>query len=193
MSSARNGGRPSGRTAMIEAAERVARRDGPGAVTVEAVIREAGVSRGGLMYHFPSKLDLIRALVEQDVRHLRTALIGDDEPSGATPPNTPAERLRVYLDACAPEPGERDYAALVAALAEDPGAASAWVELQRELDQLDIEQSEPGDVATIVARLALDGLWLSNLIDPDRFTPEQMDRIVTTIWPGPDTTGKSTS
>ncbi|TMZ54700.1 TetR/AcrR family transcriptional regulator, partial [Klebsiella pneumoniae] len=67
MSSARNGGRPSGRTSMIEAAERVARRDGPGAVTVEAVIREAGVSRGGLMYHFPSKLDLIRALVEQDV------------------------------------------------------------------------------------------------------------------------------
>src|SRR5690606_9822070 len=57
MSSARNGGRPSGRTSMIEAAERVARRDGPGAVTVEAVIREAGVSRGGLMYHFPSKLD----------------------------------------------------------------------------------------------------------------------------------------
>ena len=173
---------------MIDAAERVARRDGPGAVTVEAVIREAGISRGGLMYHFPSKLDLIRALVERDVEYLRTALIGGDEPSGATPPGTPDERLRVYVDECAPEPGERDYAALIAALAEDPRVAAPWVELQRELDQLDIDQSEPGDVAAIVARLALDGLWVSNLIDPDRFTSEQMDHIVAAMWPGSTTT-----
>lgn len=183
----RTGGRPSGRAAMIEAAERVARRDGPGAVTVDAVVKEAGISRGGLLYHFPSKLDLIRALLDQDVQHLRWLLIGDVEPTDRddaqrTAANTPAERLRLYVDECSAAPGQRDYAALAAALAEDPSVAEPWATLQRDLDQLDTEQSGPGDVRTIVARLALDGLWLSNLVDPDRFTPEQMDRILGTIW-----------
>ncbi|PSL02787.1 TetR family transcriptional regulator [Haloactinopolyspora alba] len=167
---------------MIEAAGRVARRDGPGAVTVDAVVREAGVSRGGLMYHFPSKLDLIRALLDEDVDHLRSLLLGDDTHDA---PATPADRLQVYLDECSATPGEHDYAALVAALAEDPGVSASWAELQRELDRIDTAQSEPGDVRAVVARLALDGLWLSNLVDPDRFDTDQLERILAAVWPAP--------
>ncbi len=180
--SERSGGRPSSRPAILEAAERIARRDGPGAVTVDAVVREAGISRGGFLYHFPTKLDLIRALVDSDIRHFTSALVGTDESTEARP-GTPSDRLRVYIESCAAQPGQRDYAALIVAMAEDPDTAQSWVDLQRHLDQLDVDQTTDGDVQPIVARLALDGLWLSNLVDPDRFTAEQVDRIIAALWP----------
>src|SRR5436190_7279253 len=54
---------------LLNAAEQVAIRDGVQNLTLEAVAREAGVSKGGLLYHFPSKSLLITAIVERLVSH----------------------------------------------------------------------------------------------------------------------------
>lgn len=52
------------RDRICEAAIRAASRDGLLAMTLENVAREAGVSKGGVMYHFPSKEDLTTGLIE---------------------------------------------------------------------------------------------------------------------------------
>ena len=39
-------------------------RDGVSAMTLEAVAREAGLSKGGLLYHFASKDELIAAMLQ---------------------------------------------------------------------------------------------------------------------------------
>ena len=39
------------------------RRDGPQALTLDAVAAEAGVSKGGLLYHFASKRELLDAML----------------------------------------------------------------------------------------------------------------------------------
>ena len=57
--------RPSARERLLDAAVAVVRRDGAQALTLDAVAAEAGVSKGGLLYHFRSKRDLLDALVER--------------------------------------------------------------------------------------------------------------------------------
>lgn len=52
------------RDKICEAAIRVAGRDGLMAMTMDNVAKEAGVSKGGVMYHFPSKDDLVKGLME---------------------------------------------------------------------------------------------------------------------------------
>ena len=52
-------------TQLLDAAIDVIRRDGARALTLDAVAAEAGVSKGGLLYHFASKRALIDGLLER--------------------------------------------------------------------------------------------------------------------------------
>jgi AcrR family transcriptional regulator len=51
------------RNDVLEAASQVLDRHGAKHLTIEAVAREAGVSKGGVLYHFRTKAELIRAVV----------------------------------------------------------------------------------------------------------------------------------
>src|SRR5436190_23026109 len=77
------------RDRLLNAAEQVAIHDGVGSLTLEAVAREAGVSKGGLLYHFPSKSDLIIAIVERlgtrcESEHARALETDSKEPGAFT-------------------------------------------------------------------------------------------------------------
>lgn len=52
------------RDRILEAAIRTASRDGLLAMTLDNVAKEAGVSKGGVMYHFPAKDELVRGMLE---------------------------------------------------------------------------------------------------------------------------------
>src|SRR2546421_1237971 len=70
---------------LLNAAEEVVVRDGVGNLTLEAVAKQANVSKGGLLYHFPSKSDLVIAIVEKLARHCESkqASADDDHEAGA--------------------------------------------------------------------------------------------------------------
>lgn len=173
-------GRPSNRAQVLAAATKVALRDGPGAVTIDAVVSEAGMSRGGVLYHFPSKDALLQALVDQDIDRVRdmTGLDGNQSTDRSS-----SERIRAYYQACLAWPPEHGHVALAVALAENPSLLRSWAELQRELDVADGKDGAGDGLASLVARLALDGLWFSDLVDPERFTTEQRERLVAAIVP----------
>jgi len=184
---AKRRGRPSNRDQVLQAAMTVALRDGPGAVTIDAVVTECGMSRGGVLYHFPSKDALLQALVNQDLEAVRD-LTGLDSGEVATRSNE--ERTRAYYDACTSWPPERGHVALAVALATNPALLGPWAQVQRDLDAADAadaaDAGKAGDAGAdemraLVARLALDGLWFSDLIDSDRFTPDQRERVVQAI------------
>lgn len=59
---------PRARQATLEAARRIVRSRGAAHLTYEELARESGVTRGGILYHFPSKDDLLRALLEADLK-----------------------------------------------------------------------------------------------------------------------------
>jgi AcrR family transcriptional regulator len=54
--------RPSNRDRILDAAVRVIQREGVTAVTFDSVAAEAELTRGGIMYHFPSRDDLLVAI-----------------------------------------------------------------------------------------------------------------------------------
>ena len=51
------------REAIMDAAESVVVKSGAAHMSLDTVARKAGVSKGGLMYHFPTKVDLLKAMV----------------------------------------------------------------------------------------------------------------------------------
>jgi AcrR family transcriptional regulator len=67
------------RRALVEAARTVLERDGPQALSLRAVAREAGVSPAAPYHHFKDKSDLLSALAEEGFSALGDALRVDSE------------------------------------------------------------------------------------------------------------------
>lgn len=68
---------PSGagtRARILAAAAELAKEKGAAHISIEAIAHRAGISKGGLLYHFPKKDALIRALVEQHLAGIDAAL-----------------------------------------------------------------------------------------------------------------------
>lgn len=75
---------PAAREAVLDAFERLIIADGERAATLDATARAAGVSKGGLLYHFGSKQALVTGLVERLLRLVDDDLARiDDAPDGA--------------------------------------------------------------------------------------------------------------
>jgi AcrR family transcriptional regulator len=93
--------RTSGRTSedtrrlLLDAATRVIRDQGVGA-TLEEIARAAGVSKGGLVYHYASKEALLVALTQEQLEDFRTAV----ESQLAEPEGTPGRLTRAYVRTC---------------------------------------------------------------------------------------------
>jgi AcrR family transcriptional regulator len=76
----------SSRERILAAAVQVAIGDGVSAMTLDAVAREAGVSKGGLLYHFGSKDELIAAMLENHAARIQQTIearmAADENPRG---------------------------------------------------------------------------------------------------------------
>ena len=137
------------RARLLDAAAAVSRRDGPQSLTLDAVAAQAGVSKGGLLYHFKSKRELLDALVGRWLDEFQDDI--DAAEGGFV-----AGYVRASDGAKAEESG------LLAALVADP-AVLAMVR-DRYATWQDRVVTEGGDpVEATVARLAADGLWLADL------------------------------
>lgn len=168
--------RPSSKDRLLDAAAEVLLTDGAEALTLEAVARRAGVSKGGLFYHFPTKQALVAAMIDRLVGAFDRALEGAGE--------RPGDFLRAYVAATIPEhpdpqeggPIDRITAALLAGVLVDPGGLAplreryaAW---QRRLAGDGVDPA----IATVV-RLAADGWWAARLLglaEPGRGLHEQV-------------------
>jgi AcrR family transcriptional regulator len=56
------------REIILKAAESLVQKQGAGNLTYDNLVKESGVTRGGITYHFPTKDDLLRALLERDMQ-----------------------------------------------------------------------------------------------------------------------------
>ena len=148
------------RARLLDAAAGVMRRGGPRALTLEAVAAEAGVSKGGLLYHFASKPALLEALFERWLVAFEATI--EAEPSG-----TPGSFTRAYVTASdiveRPAASAAVEMGLFSALVTDPArldqARARYAAWQQ---RLGADGIDPADAT--VARLAADGLWLADLL-----------------------------
>ncbi|ALK32573.1 TetR/AcrR family transcriptional regulator [Burkholderia plantarii] len=165
------------RSELLRAAADIATEHGVQAITLDAVAERAGVSKGGLQYHFRSKQALFDALFAQTLERfeaqMKTSIAADPHPGGAN--------ARAYLHAAmneaTPAASTNLLRVLVSSMMTDPDARERWAAPMRELsrpDPLPLEQA----ATLMICRLAADGLWISELLGYQNLSPALRDEIV---------------
>ena len=162
------------RDAVLNAAEIVIDRDGVGAFTLDAVAKESGVSKGGLLHHYPSKDALLLALVTRMSDQWRS----DYEAAIASVTPGPARVARGLLNACIADAEgwndqmRRSGKVMVAAMVANPLNVKPAREAHENLMKLATADGGPAWASEAIV-FAMHGLWFSwlfGLIDasPDR-------------------------
>ena len=151
----------SARDKILDAAERVILRDGPRGVSVDAVLAESGVSKGGFFHHFPTKAALLGGLLER----LSRAVAATAATSMRGAAGLLGRSLRAQIaGAFDLPPAERERTrtlvlALIAGVLESPEVAAQARKANR--DALKIASGEGVDRgAALCVQLALDGYIL---------------------------------
>lgn len=168
--------RPSNRTPILEAAVRVAEAKGISGVTMEAVAEQAGLTKGGLMYHFASKEALLIGIQE----HLAALWERDLEAAAGKPAQeaTTHERLVAYVRVSA-RAATRAELIMQIESTNDPTLNEPWsAVLGRWRPALDPNPTDEAALRTYIAVLAADGLWTADTLGIDTIDEQTRARIV---------------
>jgi len=140
-------------------------------LTLDAVAERAGLSKGGLLYNFPTKESLLKAMlskllsrVDMDCAEEKARMAGSGEV---------AADLKAFVRAAFREADDRQQvsAALLAAGASDPGLLAPVKEWHaRRFREFGEGKRHP--LRVLVLLLALDGLWLNELLQTSGFGSE---------------------
>jgi Transcriptional regulator len=162
---------------ILSAASNVVKTLGAEKLTLDAVAKEAGVSKGGLLHHFPNKQALIHAMAKESSRQFVADLNAKVENS----PSDGGRWTRAYLEAtcedAANEHSKELSTALIASLYSNPDilaklrtSYSGW--------QKNIENDGIDPVAATIVRLAVDGLWLAEIFGLGNLDPELRNQVI---------------
>ncbi len=167
--------RPSNRTAIIEAAHRVAERQGGADFSYETTASEAGLTKAGVLYHFPSREDLVLAVVEYVARSWEDAML--EALGRPLAEATPAQRIRAYVEVAAGDDVSRaDFAVYADALCR-PEHVGPWNEVFSRW--FDLDECTPAQRARLTtARFAADGLWVAKATGAMPPAPDDYARLV---------------
>ncbi len=149
--------RPSNRDSILDAAVRVVNRDGVTAITFETVAAEAGVTRGGMLYHFASREALILAINQHLAQQWEAQL---QRLAGRAPDTmTAVERQQVYVQASV-HAATRAELLFLLEFSQQPEFREPW---NRIVDAWTVPEPQGANEAQALShflvRLAADGLW----------------------------------
>jgi AcrR family transcriptional regulator len=146
------------RIRILDAANRVIQKKGANALTLDAVARQAGVSKGGLLYHFPNKDSLIVGMVERLIAKFDSVIKAESSKQDS-------DWLTAYIRASFKADPERDRTsrALFAAIGNNPGLLGPLQKKFKEWQGKSEASAGSAETGTII-RLALDGMWICDLL-----------------------------
>jgi AcrR family transcriptional regulator len=188
------------REQLIDAALSVILKHGYGGVSIEAIAREAGVTRPVVYDHFPNLTRLLQALVEREERISleQLALVVPDDPGDRDPVELLAGSVKRFLDAVASRPAT--WRIILLPLEGTPAIVRDHVEFNRGriLERIErlvrwaITRRElPSDLDVELTARAIRDLGEEAgrmvLTDPERYPPPRYERFVQTVmalvWP----------
>lgn len=154
---------------ILNAVEAVIAETGSARMSLDAVAHAAGVSKGGLLYNFPSKQLLIKALIDRHVSVFYSIIqekikrVKDKK-----------DFLEIVLDylLTRDEYRRRLAKAILTACLSDPGLLEPFVKIRqdmiREMKGVGINEGKANSILC-----ALDGIILRELLQPGLFTPQE--------------------
>jgi AcrR family transcriptional regulator len=149
------------RELIITSAAKVVLEQGAARMTLEAVAKEAGVSKGGLLYHFPSKEALIEGMIEHMVQGFTERIRREYEQDDFG--TNQGRWLRALTKANFQSENLDLSAGLTAAVLLQPELLEANRKAY-ETRQALIEQDGVDIVWANIIRLVGDGIWFSELL-----------------------------
>lgn len=166
------------RDRLLDAAEDLVSAQGATNLTLDAVAKAAGVSKGGLLYHFPTKDALLQAMVDRHLEEVDRRVAALVAGGGRYATNPVLAYVHALLETI---PAKRAVgAALLAASATNPALMQPCRQhYARSLERLGALPCGFERAATVL--LAVDGLLLTELIRMSPFTPEQRERVVAAL------------
>jgi|AntAceMinimDraft_16_1070373.scaffolds.fasta_scaffold01467_3 AcrR family transcriptional regulator len=168
------------RTKIFIACSEILKREGLSNLTLQAVAYEAGISKGGLLYHFETKQDLIEALFEYHNGIFEARLAELVTAEG----DRPGAFLRAYAKASTEQMADPENASLYVSLFAAEEKYTSAHKLMREKYvkwQEQIEHSGIDSDWAMLLRFATDGLWFIEMHQYAPPTPDQRDKIVRMI------------
>ncbi len=146
-------------------------RDGQ-VVTLDSVAKEVGLSKAGVVHHFPTKQALMLGVVDRVADGWEAALHAETGPDAG-----PIERLRIYVDYVL----RTDFDGGDLALLADPHLraelAARWAERLAPWTDTDTVSDPAGRARLQSARLIADGLWADSAIGLLTMTADERDRV----------------
>lgn len=166
--------KPDTRETILEAAEEIVVAQGATHLTLDAVAARAGVSKGGLLYHFPTKEALLAGMIERLVTSFREEKLRLID-SG---PECPGALLLAHVNVVTTkdERCSKVGAALLAAVANNP----ALIEPARQYIHSDMRAMFEGIAdfpSAALLFLASEGLHHLKLLGIDPFRPEEYQQV----------------
>lgn len=149
------------RNLILTAAATVIRELGADKLTIDAVAKEAGVSKGGVLHHFPNKQSLIDTLFDESMMgflaDLRQKASDDIEDAG--------KWSRAYISTTVHyNRNNRSIdEAIIASLSLNPELLTKYQE-EFAILQAYLENDGIDPVKSTIIRLAMDGLWFSEIL-----------------------------
>jgi AcrR family transcriptional regulator len=163
------------RESILEAAEAVVLESGARHMTLDAVAARAGVSKGGLLYHFPTKEALLRAMLER----LRKQLDEAWKKKSKGLKEGPGREIKAFILSSAERDPKKDQigSALLAAVAHDPKLLqSGRDDFRRRLEE--VMQSGLNFKRAAVIYFAVSGLVLSELLSLSPLSNKERHELV---------------
>ncbi|MFB2581404.1 TetR/AcrR family transcriptional regulator [Herbiconiux sp. P15] len=150
--------RSSSRTEILEAALRVVDAGGGADITYQSVAAEAGLTKAGLMYHFPSKDAMMVAVIEHVIDRWQTEL--QAELPVPLEQSTLAERVRAFISFAGGGGVSAGEFVVFSEAVRRPELSAPWLAyLQR---WFGFGAATEGNASTLMlAWLATNGLWIA--------------------------------
>ncbi|NHM31353.1 TetR/AcrR family transcriptional regulator [Neobacillus terrae] len=164
-------------TILVEACQLVA-IEGVTHLTLEGVAKKAGISKGGLLYHFPSKDALIKAMIDY-VMEISNQHI---EEKAALEEDSAGKWLRGFVNSSVEQTGLRFLmsSGLLATMLSNPEWVESWRDRYVEWHKY-IEKDHHNLILSYIVFLAVDGLWYADLLGLNSPQGELRKKILDTL------------
>jgi len=164
-------GRPSAREGIVDLAIEHILEEGVESLTFEGLAKRTGLTKGGILYHFPSREDLYLAIRQRvrDRYHAARQQVSKAIPEG------PARELKAWVIAGLKNRSKLD------AVSSKIMASGLWssedskAQYRQRFDEI---SAGAGFDRSSIVYLATEGLWFLDLAKFSPFSSEQRQRVV---------------
>lgn len=174
--------RKSSRDRIIQAAEKLIERNGAAHITLDAVAIEAGISKGGLLYHFKTKNEMIEAILHAHIT-AKFAAINEHRRLAKEDNSSEIEAyLKALLGVMCGSCGSREMGvALIAVIANNPELLEPFNEHFDEMADTIWGKKKNFNPDAAILWLAAEGLRFFNLLNHEPFNGNQRDIVIDRI------------